>query len=82
MDTLKRVAGICLRNAAKRPDYFNALWVCKNGNQKHKYRIVKRVGVHVYLQGAELGAYPPRGLSSKMTVDEFRKTYDLKESFE
>ena len=66
-----------IRKAAKRHDYFKALWVFKGGNPKHRHRIIKRVGCYVYLRWAELGAYPPRGLSRKVTVGELLENYEL-----
>ncbi len=75
--TLHRAGTAKIRKAAKRHNYFKALWVFKGGNHKHKYRIVRRAGTYVYLRWAELGAYPPRGLSRKVTVGDFLKDYEL-----
>jgi len=81
METLKRAAVINLKKAAKRQDYFRAVWTRKNDNRpiKHKYQIIKRVGVYVYVQWVPYisGTRNAVPNSHKMTVGEFIKGYEL-----
>ena len=81
MDTLKRAAVINLKKAARRPDYFKAVWTRKDDMRpvKHKHQIIKRVGVSVYVQWVPLitGTRNVVLASHKMSVGEFIKTYNL-----
>jgi len=74
---LFRLGTSSLRKAAKHRDYFNAVWTRRNSNKKHAYRISCRRGGSVYLKWAEIGAYPPRGLSTRMTIGDFLKEFEL-----
>ena len=52
------------------------LWRRKNGNGK-TFRITRRNGPDLYIRWSAYGAYPPRGMSMKVSLGEFIANYEL-----
>jgi len=66
-----------LRKAAKRWDYFNAVWTRKGKLDINVYRIVARSGGLVYLRYADPILDMPQDKSHRTTVGAFLKEFEL-----
>lgn len=75
--TLNRAGTAKIRKLAKRHDYYNALWNYVGRKTSKEYRITCRRGKYVWISWAAFGAYPPKGVSSRYTVGEFVKKFEL-----
>lgn len=70
-------AGIAqLQKACKGQRPTSIVWQIKDGRKRGRVRITCRRGGFVYTRWAELGAYPPRGLSMQWRIGEFLMRYE------
>jgi hypothetical protein len=75
----KALLEMAIRNlniACNGKPFKQTLWKRKDGKGKVE-RISKREGVYLYLKWDALGAYPPPGMSRRVSIGEFLKDYEL-----
>lgn len=75
---LFKAGNVVLRKKANRHDYTNAKWRKTSGPKAGRvYVITKRVADGLFLIWDAYGAYPPPGVSVKITVMDLVKNYEL-----